>query len=1859
MTHRRSTGFFPNIPDLLPENINFDFGFYEYLPHQLFHQTSSNMKQHYLPVLALCLCFFGNNTLLTAQCTVTINAGEDQYMCAPRTIITDGSIDGYHLGWLWGPSTPGLKSLHSSLLITKTTTYYIRGFGIDPTQNLIQNPDFEQGHTGFTSSLTYSPGDLVPTGAYDVLSNPQSANGSLEACPDHTSGGGNMLAVHLATQSEGLTIWKQSIPVKPMTTYHFYFWMAAANEIGPPGIAFRINGTQMLVAVPISTPQCTWHMYKGSWYSTLNTTAELALSALIPVDHSAIIVDDLYFGQVCEVLDSVTYHVTPPEAMASPTTYSIPCQGANLTLSGEGSSVGTQFAYQWETTNGNIVSGQNSLYPVVNAPGDYTLTVDLPEAIDGGCAKTVIVRVNEAQPPLTAGVYAPQNLNCNINSILLYGQSNQPVAGLSFQWTAGPGANIVSGANTPNALVNQPGEYTLLLTNIATGCTAETTYTVNTPTPPTANIQPPSLLYPNDTLTLSATVQPPNGVVSWSTSNGNIAGGANTLNPQITTAGTYILTVTDPATGCTSTTSTTVQAVAPCPVSVQAGENVFLCAAGSAMLSGTVSGPAYDMYWLPDAGISNPAISSPTVSVNQTTDFVLTARAYDPALNLVVNAGFGNGNSGFSSNLNAGSLLQSRRFAVLENPGTANPAGFPSCSDHSSGNNLMLASSKTDTSAYLNRWCQTIAVAPGTDYVFNGWALHLAGSGQISFQANGNTFGYFTVPQDSCIWNSFSGSWFSSLQTSVTVCIGSDDPDLAFALDDLLFSPLCATRDTVRVVVDDTPTVAVAAAPDALTCVAETVTLQSSGSAGGPSLGYQWSTTNGNILSGADSPTPAANAPGTYTLLVTDLQNGCTAFAETTVTQDIATPDIAVSPGLTLTCTLTDQTLQGENATPSGSFSYLWTTANGGHIAADETTLQPRIDAPGTYTLLATNTGNGCTSVVETTVTQDITAPDIAVSPAQTLTCALTGQILQGENSTPTGSFSYLWTASNGGHIAAGETTLQPEITAPGTYTLLATNTGNDCITVVEATVTQDVAAPDIAVSPTQPLTCALTGQTLQGENSTPTGSFSYLWTAADGGHIAAGAATLQPEITAPGTYTLLATNLGNGCTAVAETTVAQDLAEPDISVLPAQALTCKLTSQTLQGQNNSPAGSFSYLWTTENSGHIAAGATTLQPEITAPGTYTLMATNTGNGCTAVAEVLVILNSDISITLTEQTDVSCFGAADGALGISATGGSGDYTYLWDNGDETPETNSLPADTYFLVVTDGSGCTAVITAVIGQPDPVLPNATATSPTMHGGSDGSATALPTGGVSPYTFDWTGGWTEPVLPGLAAGMYTVTVTDANGCTAEQTITVLEVACSMAADVSATDPLCAGAADGSATASPLGGSGPFSYHWNTDDTGQTVSGLVAGTYSVVVTDLNGCQFTTTVTIHDPAPLSLEPGLVVEASCPKAADGSANVLPEGGTGAVFILWSTGQTGPTANSLPTGIHTATATDANGCTAVTTVTVQATDTEAPAILGGPATVLLGPGGSVSLTLQNLGITATDNCELAGIQIEPDQFDCLQLGQQIATVTATDASGNTAIFSTSVLVADHQAPIVECPQNIRACHDERMVEYLAPVATDNCLMLGGNFDLVQGLPSGAEFPTGKTVTTYAFTDAGGNVGTCSFSVTVLSPIVIKLDALLDDLAAQNIGSILVSVSGSQPGYTFAWQRNGQPFAATEDLIGIGLGAYTLLVTDAEGCTAIEGPFVVDDLINTKNPSWAKQVQVYPNPSSGQVFVVLPEDLVQQAVQFTVFDVAGKHVLDQQAQGNKQVELDWRHLAEGQYVLMVLTQQGQAAYRIVVAR
>ena len=1027
-----------------------------------------------------------------------------------------------------------------------------------------------------------------------------------------------------------------------------------------------------------------------------------------------------------------------------------------------------------------------------------------------------------------------------------------------------------------------------------------------------------------------------------------------------------------------------------------------------------------------------------------------------------------------------------------------------------------------------------------------------------------------------------------------------------------------ACKDTATVVVYAETTVPLAnAGPDkTLSCAQPQVQLQGSGSSGSQYT-YLWIATNGgNIVSGSATLTPTVNATGTYTLRVTNTENGCTAVGVAIVTAQTLPPTASATGG-TFSCTQPTVTLQ--SATNAANPTFAWSGPNG-----YASTLQnPVVNAGGTYVVVVKDGNTGCTNTASVVVVDNTQAPG-ATAAGDTLTCVVNSVVLSGN--TPASNPTFAWTGPNGFSSAAQN----PTASAAGAYLLTVTGT-NGCTSTATAVVALNNTVPGAAVAATGNLNCNNASVNLVASSSAPAGILTHTWTKPDLSTTSTGA---NPVLSAnqPGAYNVLITNTENGCTSTANVTVVQN---PNVSAA------ASATLASCNGSNNGSVsvtpgggnGTYTYNWNTgantatvNNLGsgtytvtvtdgeNCTATATAIvnQPEpivvnasatpqtangssdgtataapsggtpgytynwsnsgntatITGllPGSYTVTVTDE-NDCTAVA-VVNVNAFDCAVNATAQsTNVSCAGAADGTATIVVTSGLAPYTYSWSTGGNTGTIENLAPGSYTGTATDAANCPVEVIVQITEPNPLVVNASSTDASGPGANDGSATAGPNGGTSPYSYLWTTGDMTATITGLGAGTYTVTVTDANDCTAVQSVDVLAGNCGLLSDFIVENPSCNGLANGEATVLLTGGNGPFTYDWSSGGDGATETGLQAGSYAVSVTDANGCEITDSVTLEDPALLSIQSDTVINTSCVNSPEGSATVSSAGGSGIVSISWSDGQTGPTAINLPAGDIIATATDENGCIATISVTIDAVDQIPPVISADPVEVALGPTGNITLTPQNLGVQVIDNCAVSSVTVEPTTFNCTQLGPQTIQVTATDDSGNTSTTTVIATIVDDLPPITECPQSIVRCSGDNVVQYNAPVATDNCLGNGGMWELTAGLPSGASFPEGVTTNTYTYTDAGGNPGSCSFEVTILTPLSAT-SAITNDVDNQNIGAIDLTVSGGLSPYTFQWTKDGVAFATTEDLTNIGAGSYTVVVTDAFGCTVQTESFQVNN-------------------------------------------------------------------------------------------
>jgi gliding motility-associated-like protein len=324
-------------------------------------------------------------------------------------------------------------------------------------------------------------------------------------------------------------------------------------------------------------------------------------------------------------------------------------------------------------------------------------------------------------------------------------------------------------------------------------------------------------------------------------------------------------------------------------------------------------------------------------------------------------------------------------------------------------------------------------------------------------------------------------------------------------------------------------------------------------------------------------------------------------------------------------------------------------------------------------------------------------------------------------------------------------------------------------------------------------------------------------------------------------------------------------------------------------------------------------------------GIYYHVTVTDANGCMLVDSVITD-QPDVLLTAMNAADVLCNGGNNGQADVTVTGGTTPYFYVWDNPGLSvgaSVSDLLAGIQYFVTITDDNGCTAVDSVMVNEPAALTMTHIVTQATC-GSSDGVIELTVSGGTSPYAYLWDNTATTPVITGLGAGNYTVTVTDNNGCTVSGTYTIINMNAGAIQVTGITNVLCFGDTTGSISVAVTGGTADFTYIWSTGDTLVTSSatamltGLIPGSYSVTVEDANGCISDTSVNVIGPA-AGLLPGVsITDITCFGMADGILIASATGGQPPYTYLWSNSMTGAVLTNMTAGNYTLTITDNNGC-----------------------------------------------------------------------------------------------------------------------------------------------------------------------------------------------------------------------------------------------------------------------------------------------------------------------------------------------------
>jgi large repetitive protein len=627
-----------------------------------------------------------------------------------------------------------------------------------------------------------------------------------------------------------------------------------------------------------------------------------------------------------------------------------------------------------------------------------------------------------------------------------------------------------------------------------------------------------------------------------------------------------------------------------------------------------------------------------------------------------------------------------------------------------------------------------------------------------------------------------------------------------------------------------------------------------------------------------------------------------------------------------------------------------------------------------------------------------------------------------------------------------------------------------------------------------------------------------------------------------PGTYTVTVDD-GYSCIPPVSQTVTVGSTGVMSSSVSSQNVSCS------GGSNGSAtvtvtSGTFPYTYSW-SSGHTTATASGLPA-----GTYICTVTD-ANGCQQTHTVTITQPSAISPSPYVVSNVSCSGGSNGSAGVSVSGGSPGYSYSWSPyGGNGATASGLAAGTYTVFITDAAGCGTNTSITISQPSALSPSAYLISNvSCSGGSNGSAGVNVSGGSPGYSYSWSPyGGNGATASGLAAGTYTVFITDAAGCGTNTSVNVSQPS-ALSASASSAPVTCNGGSNGSASVSVGGGTGGYSYSWSPyGGNGSTASGLGAGTYTVTVTDANGCQTSSTASVSQPSAISLSTSST-NASC-GGNNGSASVNASGGTGGYSYLWSpSGQTSATATGLPAGSHTVTVTDAAGCQSATSLTVNSNNAATVSVAStSNATCNGSSNGSASVSVSG----GTPGYSYSWSPYGGSGSSASGLGAGTYTVTVTDAAG--CVSSVSLSISQPSALSLSTSSTNASCGSNN--------GTASVNASGGTAGYsYQWLPSGQ---TGATATglnagshTVTVTDAAGCQSVVSVTVNSNNAATITVASTANATCNGSAnGSASVSVSGGTPGYTYSWAPQGGNASSASNL---SAGSYTVTVTDGSGCVS----------------------------------------------------------------------------------------------------
>ena len=916
------------------------------------------------------------------------------------------------------------------------------------------------------------------------------------------------------------------------------------------------------------------------------------------------------------------------------------------------------------------------------------------------------------------------------------------------------------------------------------------------------------------------------------------------------------------------------------------------------------------------------------------------------------------------------------------------------------------------------------------------------------------------------------------------------------------------------------------------------ITINASGGTGALQFSINNGTTfqSGNVFNGL--------VAGTYNVVVSDAV-GCLVSTAIVIADP---PVLSISANnVGTTCTQSNGSITASGGGGSGVLQY---AINGGSY-------QPSTNfnnlAAGNYTVTVQD-ANGCTASTTTNITD---APSAVIVNITTTPVGCNGQsdgtvdIVANSGTAPLN-----YSIDNGLTFQAGSFFSG---LAAGSYSIVVSD-ANGCTTTS-------------SINVVEPTTLILNLNSVNTTCSQTNGSVSAI---ANGGtpayqfSIDAGV-TFQASASfgglATGVYSIVVQD-ANGCTASGSINIS-DTPGPHIDNVASVDINCNGAnsgSVTITASNGTTPLQFSIdNGTTYQSGNVFNSLS--------PGSYNIVVQD-ANGCTTTAAANITEPTAVVISGTPVTDANCNGANNGNITINANGGTGALQYSIDNGTTYQSGNvfnSLSPGSYNIVVQDANGCTTTGTANITEPTAVVISGTpVTDINCNGANNGSITINANGGTGTLQYSIDNGVTYQlgnVFSNLSPGSYNIVVQDANGCTTTATASITEPTAVVISGTPVKDANCNGANNGSITINANGGTGTLQYSIDNGATYQTTntfSSLSPGSYNIVVQDANGCTTTATASITEPTAVVISGTPVTDANCNGANNGSITINANGGTGALQYSIDNGvtyQSGNIFSSLSPGSYNIVVQDANGCTTTTTANI----TE-PTALSFSSVVTDANCGNA-----NGGVTINASGGTSPIQYSIDNGATFQTGNNFSGLLAgsyqvqlQDANGCT--YSGVISIQNLAAPVInQVVYSGLTCN----------ASNDGTITInasGGTGALQYSIDNGITFSTifnysNLSGGSYSLVVQDGAGCQAVFAVVLLEPTVLSVSPVVSNTTCSlSNGNITLNANGGTSPYSFSI-NNGANFQPQNIFSSIASGNYTVLITDANGCS-VSQPLIVND-------------------------------------------------------------------------------------------